>query len=94
MPENPADRNDMYSEPPEMQIDVKETYVATISTDKGDIVVELFADKAPNTVNNFCLSRPPGVLRQYDFPPRHPGLYGPGGRPHRHRQRRSGVCLP
>jgi cyclophilin family peptidyl-prolyl cis-trans isomerase len=28
-------------------------YTATIKTDKGDIVVELFADKAPNTVNSF-----------------------------------------
>ena len=53
MPENPADRNGMYSEPPAMQIDPSETYVATISTVKGDIVVELFADRAPNTVNNF-----------------------------------------
>ncbi len=53
MPENPADRNQMYSEPPEMQIDPNESYVATISTAKGDIIIELFADKAPNTVNNF-----------------------------------------
>jgi protein-export membrane protein SecD len=53
MPENPVDRNNMYSEAPEMQIDVSETYVATISTAKGDIVVELFTDRAPNTVNNF-----------------------------------------
>ncbi|MBU0703727.1 MAG: peptidylprolyl isomerase [Chloroflexi bacterium] len=36
-----------------MQIDPSEAYVATISTAKGDIVVELFADRAPNTVNNF-----------------------------------------
>jgi protein-export membrane protein SecD len=53
MPENPADRNQMYSEPPEMQIDPDESYVAIISTAKGDIVIKLFADKAPNTVNNF-----------------------------------------
>lgn len=30
-----------------------ETYTATISTAKGDIVIELFADIAPNTVNSF-----------------------------------------
>ena len=30
-----------------------ETYTATISTAKGDIVIELFADVAPNTVNSF-----------------------------------------
>ena len=30
-----------------------ELYTATISTAKGDIVIELFADIAPNTVNSF-----------------------------------------
>src|SRR5512146_181546 len=39
--------------PPEMQIDPKKTYKAHIDTDKGVMVVELFADKAPKTVNNF-----------------------------------------
>jgi cyclophilin family peptidyl-prolyl cis-trans isomerase len=36
-----------------MVIDPKKKYTATISTDKGDMVIELFADKTPNTVNNF-----------------------------------------
>ncbi|MBT3713275.1 MAG: peptidylprolyl isomerase, partial [Anaerolineae bacterium] len=36
-----------------MQIDVAKNYTATISTDKGDIVLELFANKTPKTVNNF-----------------------------------------
>ncbi len=39
--------------PPEMQIDPKKKYKARIDTDKGTIVAELFADKAPKTVNNF-----------------------------------------
>ncbi len=39
--------------PPEMQIDSKKKYKARIDTDKGVIVAELFADKAPKTVNNF-----------------------------------------
>lgn len=38
---------------PEMKIDPKKKYTATLKTDKGDIVVNLFADKAPVTVNNF-----------------------------------------
>ncbi len=31
----------------------KSKYAATIKTARGDIVIELFADKAPRTVNNF-----------------------------------------
>ncbi len=53
MPEEPAQRYGMYSSPPAMIIDPTVKYYATFKTDKGDIVVELFADKAPNTVNNF-----------------------------------------
>jgi cyclophilin family peptidyl-prolyl cis-trans isomerase len=39
--------------PPTMVIDPNKKYTATLSTDKGDIVLELFADKTPRTVNNF-----------------------------------------
>jgi cyclophilin family peptidyl-prolyl cis-trans isomerase len=42
-----------YSEPPKMTIDVNKKYTATIDTDKGKIVCELFAKEAPKTVNNF-----------------------------------------
>jgi cyclophilin family peptidyl-prolyl cis-trans isomerase len=42
-----------WNKPPEFVIDLKKKYSATLSTDKGDIVLELFADKAPFTVNNF-----------------------------------------
>lgn len=42
-----------WSTPPQMIIDPKKKYIATISTDKGDMVIELFADKTPKTVNNF-----------------------------------------
>src|SRR5512141_691318 len=38
---------------PEMQIDPKKHYKARMKTDKGAMVIELFADKAPKTVNNF-----------------------------------------
>ena len=44
--------------PPAMQIDAKKKYKAHMQTDKGTMVIELFADKVPNTVNNFVfLSR-------------------------------------
>ncbi len=42
-----------YSQRPEMTIDPAKKYTATINTPLGDIVIELFADKTPKTVNNF-----------------------------------------
>ncbi len=42
-----------YTAPPAMQIDPEKRYTATFKTERGDIVVELFAKKAPITVNNF-----------------------------------------
>ena len=42
-----------YNSPPPMTIDPKKSYEATITTDKGDIVVHLLAGSAPVTVNNF-----------------------------------------
>lgn len=49
----PAARDSMYSESPPMVIDPEKVYYATIKTEKGDIRVQLFADRAPVTVNNF-----------------------------------------
>lgn len=47
-----------WSTPPAMQIDPKKQYKAHMETDKGTMVIELFADKTPMTVNNFVfLSR-------------------------------------
>lgn len=47
-----------YSTPPAMVIDPKKKYSATFKTEQGDFVIELYADKAPKTVNNFVfLSR-------------------------------------
>ena len=42
-----------YTAAPEMTIDNTKKYTATFSTAKGDVVVDLFADRAPVTVNNF-----------------------------------------
>jgi peptidyl-prolyl cis-trans isomerase B (cyclophilin B) len=53
MPEDPVQRNQMFDAPPPMIIDPAKSYVATIKTAKGDIKCELYADKAPKTVNNF-----------------------------------------
>ena len=42
-----------YKSAPAMVIDPKKHYTATFKTDQGSFVVDLFADKAPRTVNNF-----------------------------------------
>ncbi len=42
-----------WAQPPAMEIDPKKKYQATIATEKGDIVIDLFGDKVPATVNNF-----------------------------------------
>lgn len=42
-----------YSAPPQMVIDPKKKYTAIFKTEKGNFEIELFADKAPKTVNNF-----------------------------------------
>ncbi len=42
-----------YGSAPAMTIDAKKSYTATFNTPRGDIVVQLFADRAPVTVNNF-----------------------------------------
>ena len=47
-----------WSSPPKMSIDSKKDYTATISTNYGDIVIQLLTKEAPVTVNNFVfLSR-------------------------------------
>ena len=81
MPEDPVTRNNMYSEPPEMQIDVNKTYTATISTAKGDIVIELFDDKAPNTVNNFVFLARQGFYDNTTFHRVIPDFMAQGGDP-------------
>ncbi len=42
-----------WNKPPEIEIDPQKNYSAILKTDKGDIKVDLFAEKAPKTVNNF-----------------------------------------
>ena len=42
-----------YAQPPLMTIDPAASYTAVISTNKGEITLELFASESPATVNNF-----------------------------------------
>ncbi|NOH11843.1 MAG: thioredoxin domain-containing protein [Chloroflexi bacterium] len=42
-----------FTECPPMTVDATKEYIATIATEKGDVVVELFPDVAPIAVNSF-----------------------------------------
>ena len=42
-----------WSAPPAMEIDTDQTYRATMATSRGDVVLELYPEHAPKTVNNF-----------------------------------------
>ena len=42
-----------WQSPPAMQIDPKKSYAVSMETSKGTIDIELFAEHAPVTVNNF-----------------------------------------
>jgi peptidylprolyl isomerase len=49
----PAGQKKTYSAPPPMTIDPKKSYTATFTTPRGDFVVKLRPDLAPQTVNSF-----------------------------------------
>jgi cyclophilin family peptidyl-prolyl cis-trans isomerase len=42
-----------WNKPPQMNLDPAKKYQAIMETDKGNMVIDLFSDKAPKTVNNF-----------------------------------------
>jgi cyclophilin family peptidyl-prolyl cis-trans isomerase/tetratricopeptide (TPR) repeat protein/MFS family permease len=64
---SPAQRANMYSAPPPTIIDSTKTYRATIVTSKGDIVVDLNAQEAPQTVNNFVFLARQGFYNNLTF---------------------------
>jgi cyclophilin family peptidyl-prolyl cis-trans isomerase len=82
--------SDQWDAPPEMTIDPDAIYLATFKTERGDIVVELFADKTPVTVNNFVFLAEEGYYDGTTFhrvladfmaqggDPTHTGSGGPG----------------
>jgi cyclophilin family peptidyl-prolyl cis-trans isomerase len=70
-----------YQKPPEMVIDLKKKYIATIKTEVGDFVVELFADRAPNTVNNFIFLARDKFYDGVTFHRVIPGFMAQGGDP-------------
>jgi cyclophilin family peptidyl-prolyl cis-trans isomerase len=56
-----------YDKAPAMTIDATKKYQATLKTSEGDIVVELFADKTPKTVNNFVFLANEGFYNETIF---------------------------
>jgi len=70
-----------YDAPPPMVIDPTKHYTGTISTDLGDIVFELFADKAPTTVNNFVFLARDGYYDGVTFHRVIKGFMAQGGDP-------------
>ena len=42
-----------YKSKPKFTIDARKQYTAEIKTSSGDMIIELFTETAPNTVNNF-----------------------------------------
>ena len=56
-----------WSSPPEMVIDPTNQYQAILHTDKGDIHIDLFADRVPNTVNNFVFLSQQGFYDETIF---------------------------
>ena len=70
-----------YSAPPSMTIDTSKQYTATIETEKGNLVLELFASDVPVTVNNFVFLAREGFYDGTTFHRIIPGFMAQGGAP-------------
>jgi peptidyl-prolyl cis-trans isomerase B (cyclophilin B) len=70
-----------YSAPPPMTIDTSKQYTATIETEKGDLVLELFAADVPITVNNFVFLARDGFYDGTTFHRVEPDFVVQGGDP-------------
>ncbi|MBN2239527.1 MAG: peptidylprolyl isomerase [Dehalococcoidales bacterium] len=64
-----------------MTIDVTKEYTATIQTEKGDLVLDLFAKDVPKTVNNFVFLAKEGYYDGVTFHRVIPGFMAQGGDP-------------
>jgi cyclophilin family peptidyl-prolyl cis-trans isomerase len=73
--------DEQFTQCPPMNIDQTKQYIATLETEKGDIVVELFADKAPLAVNNFIFLAENGWFDDVTFHRVIPGFVAQAGDP-------------
>jgi len=81
VPPTPPSKPKTYSAPPPMVIDTSKEYTTTIVTEKGDMVLELFASDAPVTVNNFVFLARDGFYNDTTFHRVIPGFVAQGGDP-------------
>lgn len=70
-----------YKSYPSMQIDASKSYSATIQTERGTIELDLFADAAPKTVNNFVFLARDGFYDGLTFHRVIPDFMSQGGCP-------------
>ena len=70
-----------YDARPPLTIDPNASYTATFKTARGDVVVELFAKQAPNTVNNFVFLARDGFYDNITFHRVIPDFMAQGGDP-------------
>ena len=71
-----------YASPPEMQIDAAKQYTATVKMKKGEeFIINLYADKAPLTVNSFVFLAREGYFDGVTFHRVLDGFMAQGGDP-------------
>jgi peptidylprolyl isomerase len=77
----PASQPLSYSAPPPMTIDPAKSYTATITTPRGDFVVKLRPDLAPQTVNSFVFLARAGFFNGLTWHRVLPNFMAQGGDP-------------
>ena len=82
-----------FKQAPDMTIDKAKSYTATLQTDKGDIQITLFADKAPDRREQLCVPGESGLVRQCALPSRAGRLHGADRRSQRAGFWRAGLHL-
>ena len=70
-----------FTECPEMTLDPAKQYRATLHTTQGDIVLQLFSEEAPLTVNSFIFLAEQGWFDNVDFHRVIPGFVAQAGDP-------------
>ncbi len=70
-----------YRHPPEMALDPQKSYHANLLTEKGTVRVRLFAEEAPETVNNFVFLAREGYFDGTTFHRVIEGFMAQGGDP-------------